>query len=245
MAPAREDPDITERGPALDPTEGQIPDVLGMALEQVPGAPLAGAAAYPGGGWFDINGHLTWALGEQDGIVPGARELAWDEYTRNTLAAHATAYPDHWNGTINVDDVCNSWYSSDPTRCGIGVFFSFIGSITEQPTWMTMNAIRLAGVTATGRGYHIDPHLPMRRFTLRTQRVGVAAKPRMLRGYVRPERGGGVEMEVVLPETGLTRRAVVYVDRRRVRHRVEGHVIHFRAPTRAGRATDWAVVARR
>ena len=101
----------------------------------------------------------TWALGELDGVVPGARELAWDEYTRNTLAAHATAFPDHWNGTISVDDACNGWYSSDPSRCGIGVPF-FSGQITEQPTWMVMNALRLAGLTPTRDGYRIDPHLP-------------------------------------------------------------------------------------
>ena len=76
---------------------------------------------WPGGVWFDLNGHLTWAYGTLDGVVPGARELAWDEYTRNTLASHATLWPDHWAGTISVDDVCHAWYANDPEHCGTGL----------------------------------------------------------------------------------------------------------------------------
>ena len=142
--------------------------------EDVPNAPLAGAAAYPGGVWFDPNGWLTWALGELEGVVPNAEALAWDEYTRNTLAAHATAFPDHWNGTISIDDACNAWYSSDPSRCGIGVP-SWQGQITEQPTWMVMNALRLAGVTPTRDGLPHRPAPADGALHVRMPRAGVAA----------------------------------------------------------------------
>jgi hypothetical protein len=244
MAPARDDPDITERGPVLDPTEdGSLPDVVGLALRDVPNAPLAGAAAYPGGVWFDINGWLTWALGEQEGVVPRAESLAWDEYTRNTLAAHATAFPDHWNGTISIDDACNAWYSSDPSRCGIGVP-SWQGQITEQPTWMVMNAIRLAGVTPTRDGFRIVPHLPMERFSLRVPRVGVAFEPGSLRGYVRPESGGTLEMEAEVPRGVDPGSVAAYVDGRAVAHRFDPGLVRFRMPTRAKRPADWAVTWR-
>src|SRR5205085_2378119 len=76
---------------------------------------------FPGGAWFAINGQLTWALAHLDGTVPDAAALAWDEFTRNTLAAHATAFPDHWNGVITVDDVCAAYYQSPPSGCGIGL----------------------------------------------------------------------------------------------------------------------------
>src|SRR5258708_2910937 len=78
-------PEVTETGPNTDP-----------GLEN---APLQGAAQWPGGVWFDLNGHLVWAYAALD-----RREAAWDEYTRNTLANHATLWPDHWDGTISVDD---------------------------------------------------------------------------------------------------------------------------------------------
>jgi hypothetical protein len=241
MAPARDDPDITERGPALDPTEeGRLPDLLGLALKDVPNAPLAGAAAYPGGVWFDPTGWLTWALGEQEGVVPDARALAWDEYTRNTLATHATVFPDHWNGTISIDDACNAWYSSDPSRCGIGIP-SWQGEITEQPTWMVMDAIRLAGVTPTQRGFRIDPHLPMDSFKLRFPRVGVASDAAGLRGYIAPERAGELWMDVRMPDGTDLRNLVVYVDGQQVEHRVAHGMVRFSMPTRAGQPTDWAV----
>jgi hypothetical protein len=92
--------------------------------------------------------------------VSDARALAWDEYTRNTLANHATLWPDHWDGTISVDDVCFGFYSAHPDYCGNGLGTTYEGQITEQPTWMVMNAIRLAGVTPVQDGYRVVPHLP-------------------------------------------------------------------------------------
>jgi hypothetical protein len=243
MAPARDDPDITERGPVIDPTEdGSLPDPVGLALEDVPNAPLAGAAAYPGGVWYDINGWLTWALGSLDGVVPNARALAWDEYTRNTLAAHATAFPDHWDGTISVDDVCNAWYSSDPSRCGIGVF-TWNGQITEQATWMVMGAIRLAGVTPTRRGFDVEPHLPFDRFSLRLPQVGVASEPGSRRGYFRVEESGTLRLRVAPPEDANPARLVAYAEGAKVPYSLEDGLVVFELPAVADEAADWAVVA--
>ena len=153
------------------------PDLLGRST--APTAP----SPRPGGVWYDVNGWLTWALAELDGVVPSARELAWDEYTRNTLAAHADAFPDHWNGTISVDDACNALVLERPSRCGIGARSATTGQITEQPTWMVMNAMRLAGRQADARRLPIDPHLRGRfslRFAARRRgaRAGRAARLR-------------------------------------------------------------------
>ena len=92
-----------------------------------------------------MNGWLTWALAELDGTVPHAARYAWDEYTRNTLAAHADAFPRHWDGTISVDDACNAYYASAPANCGVNLFTDYQGQITEQPTWMVMNATEPRG----------------------------------------------------------------------------------------------------
>jgi hypothetical protein len=133
ITPAANDPGVTERS---------VP----------PGGIGDNNSNYVGGVWFDVNGWLTWALGELDGVVPRARQHAWSEYTRNTLANHATQFPDHWAGTISVDDVCWTHFSSNPSCCGVPLFDQYNGQITEQPTWMVMNATRLAGVTPTGAG---------------------------------------------------------------------------------------------
>jgi hypothetical protein len=203
---------------------------------------LLGGSQFPGGSWYDVNGWLTWALAELDGVVSGARRYAWDEYTRNTLTAHARAFPDHWNGTISVDDACNAFYSPEPARCGIGGALNvWAGQITEQPTWMVMNAIRLAGVTATATGFRIAPHYPFRRFALRTRHLGVASERGRLRGYVSPNDSGPFRLEVRLPE-GVRRRTVTtFADGRRVRHTVEGGHARFMLAGRRGVPANWAV----
>ena len=90
------------------------------------------------------------------------------------------AFPDHWAGTISVDDTCYALLRrASPAqlrhRRSTG---TYDGQITEQPTWMVMDAIRLAGITPTRRGYRIAPHLPFGRFSLRLPQVGVAARVR-------------------------------------------------------------------
>jgi len=150
-----------------------------------------------------VNGWLTWALGSLDRTVPNARQLAWSEYTRNTLANHATQFPNHWDGTISVDDACEAFYSSDPSFCGVSLTTSYAGQITEQPTWMVMDAVRLAGVTPTEQGYTIDPHYPFDHFSLRLPQVGVASEANRMRGYVTPQRDGALQMDVKLPAGAL------------------------------------------
>ncbi len=63
---------------------------------------------FVGGVWYSLNGWLTWALGTLDGAVPGARGDAFSELVRNTLAAHATAFPNSWDGILSVDDACHA-----------------------------------------------------------------------------------------------------------------------------------------
>ena len=81
--------------------------------------------------------------------MPRAREYALDELQRNTLRAHARAYPRHWGGTISVDDVCRAHFSTEPSRCGIGITDEFTGGNMHQPTWALFDAIKLAGVEPT------------------------------------------------------------------------------------------------
>jgi len=224
LTPASNDPDVTERS-------------------QPPGGVGDNNSNYVGGTWFDVNGWLTWSLGELDGIVPHARDYAWDEYTRNTLATHATQFPDHWAGTISVDDTCYGYYSSRPMMCGNDLYRTYDGQITEQPTWMVMDAIRLAGITPTAAGYRIAPHFPFAPFSLRMPQIGVAAGAGMLRGYVRVQQAGTIELQVRVPFA--TARARTWANGKMVRHRVAKGLVVFRLDARAGEAADWAVTVGR
>ncbi len=224
QSPARNDPEVTER----TPFEG-----LG-----------GNNAVFVGGVWYAINGWLTWALGDLEGVVPHAREYAFDELRRNTLASHADAYPDHWNGVISVDDVCYAHYSPDPSSCGIGFTTAYDTQIMHQPAWSLFDAIRLVGIEPARRGYEIDPHLPMRRFSLRLPRVGVRYRAGVARGYVKPSGDDRLHMVVEAPPGGADGRARALVDGRRVNARVDGDSIAFSLQARRGRPVEWAVLAR-
>ena len=230
MVPAYNAPDITERGGS---------DLTTLAAE-LPESPVANAAEWPGGSWYDINGWLTWALGSLDGELPDARQLAWSEYLHNTLAYHATGYPDSWDGTISSDDVCNGYYSPYPQLCGNSLSTQFDGQNSEQPTWMVMDAIRLAGITPTGAGFLITPHLPLTSFSQRLPDIGVAASPGLIRGYVRVQQSGPLTMTVAVPP-GRGSTVVAYADGHRVPAKVAHGQVIFALSAQVGTAADWAV----
>jgi hypothetical protein len=106
---------------------------------------------------------------------------------------------------------------------------------------MVMNAIWLAGITATRSGFRIAPHYPFKRFSLRTSQVGVTSRRRELRGYVTPHMDGPMRMRVVLP-AGTRRRAVrAFAGARPVARRIHGGEAVFELRGRAGARARWAV----
>jgi hypothetical protein len=226
QSPAADDPDVTEHSQPQNGIGGN-------------------AAVYVGGTWFAVNGWLTWALGTLDRVVPHAAAYAFDEWRRNTLAAHGAAFPQHWDGILSVDDVCNSFYASKgPANCGNGLSTSYEGQIMHQPAWTLFDATKLAGIHPTARGYTIDPHLPRLRYSLRLPDAGVAYSRTRARGYLVLERRASLRISVRRPPGVPARRAVTWVDGRRVRHSARGRFVTFRLVGRAGRAVDWAVTRR-
>jgi hypothetical protein len=213
QSPAARDPGVTETSAGGD---GGVGD---------------GHAVYVGGSWYSINGSLIWALG-----AIGDRDHAFDELVRNTLATHATVYPEHWNGVISTDDACRSWYSKDPANCGVGLSTAYDTQIMHQPAWALFDAVKLAGVEPTADGYRIVPALPMDTFSLDLPRVGVEASPGSLGGYVRVEADATLRMRVAAPAG-----AVAFVEGRRVASRREDGLLVFDLPARADAAARWQV----
>jgi hypothetical protein len=195
-------------------------------------------AGWVGGTWYAINGTLAWAEAALDGVVPGAVDRGWDELLRNTLAAHATAFPDHWDGVISVDDLCKAFYADDPSKCGTGLSLTYNTQILHQPAWSLFDAIKLAGIEPTADGYRIAPHLPFRDFSLRLPGIGVARDARGVRGYVRPEAGGRVVLHAAVP---AGKRVSMWSGTRRVGQEVSKGEVTFALDAPAHAATDWAV----
>ena len=110
----------------------------------------------------------------------------------------------------------------------------------HQPAWALFDAIALAGVEPTAKGYTIDPRLPLRRFSLRLRGVAVTATRRAVRGWIRPTGGGSLRLRVA---TRL-RDPAVTVGGRRARWERQGRFVVFRVAARPGRRATWAVRGR-
>jgi hypothetical protein len=219
-SPAADDPEVTEHS-------------------EPPGS--QGNAVFVGGVWYALNGWLTWSLGTLDGVVPNARADAFSELVRNTLAAHATAFPDSWDGILSVDDSCHAWYAPDPSQCGVGLSTSYDTQIPHQDAWTLWDLIELTGISSTEHGFRVVPHLPMQKFDVRFQGAGVASAPGLLRGYLRPQASSSLVMLVAPPPGTKPRNTIAFANGKRVRSQVEGGLIRFVLRTTAGRAANWAV----
>ena len=202
--------------------------------------PLNNSTEWPGGAWFAINGQMTWALANLDGTVPNAAVYSWDEYLRNTLATHATAFPNHWDGVISVDDECAAYYQTDPSICGIGLTSSYNTQIMHQPAYALFDLLALAGMQTGGDGMTITPHLQTSTFSIRLPDVGVAQQPGLIRGYLRAA-PGDMTMRVALPPGVSSNDVVVWVNGSRAAHTVDAGLVRFTLPVAAGRPSDWAV----
>ncbi|MEA2399159.1 MAG: cellobiose phosphorylase, partial [Thermoleophilaceae bacterium] len=198
-------------------------------------------AVWVGGTWYAINGALAWGLGTLEGVVPHAVDYAFDEFKRNTLAAHADTYPGHWDGVISVDDVCRSFYSDAPSTCGTGLSSAYEGQIMHQPAWSLFDAVKLAGIEPTAAGYAIAPHLPFEHFSLRFPNVGVAYETGRARGYVTPQRDGSMQLDVRLAPDADPATVLAWANGRRVPSSLSGGSVRFRLEGKAGQPADWAL----
>jgi hypothetical protein len=217
LGPARNDPGVAEVTPHLIVT---------------------GSAIWPGGSWFDPDGWLTWAYASLGGNGTGTSSLAMSEWVRTTLANHAAAYPYQWDGVTSVDDVCSSFYSPNPSACG-GVLEGYEGQNSEQPTWMLMDAIDVAGITPTAKGFRIASEIGGSEYSIRFDTIGMARRGDGITGYIRPVESDQLLMEVELPADA--HHAVATVAGTPVRTTVSGGVAAFRVTANANRAADWSI----
>ncbi|MFA5788073.1 MAG: hypothetical protein WDA71_14010, partial [Actinomycetota bacterium] len=106
--------------------------------------------------------------------------------------------------------------------------------------WMLWAITKLAGIEPDAEGYRIEPHLPLAGYSLRLPGAGLAVEKGRMRGYVRPESAGDLNMRVRMPSeaaSGLR----VWVGGRTVDHETKDGFAVFRLPTSAHAAADWAL----
>jgi hypothetical protein len=155
-----------------------------------------GAMLTPGGQvWPAISGLLTWGYAESD--APRAfRHLA-----RNTMAAHALAFPDVWYGIWSGPDGLESSVGDRPGQA----WYSAATPMTDFPVQNAnqhampiLALLRVCGVDASATGLVLDPHVPGD-FSLRTSLVDVARRGQVLSGAYRPPNAAARTLEVRAP----------------------------------------------
>ena len=151
-----------------------------------------GNAVFVGGAWYAINGWLTWALGELDGVVPRAGAYALRRArAQHAGGARARLSREHWNGDpvgrrrlqlVVLRGPRRTAGSASTTPTPARSCTSPPGRSTRSPGW--------PGSGPPRAGYRFAPSLPLRSFSLRLPNVGVAVRRGLLRGYVRPQPAG-------------------------------------------------------
>ena len=166
-----------------------------------------GATLTPGGEvWPAVSGLLSWGYAQSD------PERAWRHLARNTLAAHATAFPALWYGIwsgpdgmqgVGGDRPGEAWYSV------VTPMTDFPVANANQHAMPLLAALRVAGVEATERGLSLAPHVPGRRFALSCELLDLEQQGATLRGTYRPPGASPRQIEVAAPLGSTIVRATV------------------------------------
>lgn len=166
---------------------------------ELDGPSPTGATLLPGGQvWPAISGLLT------EGYAVTDPERALGHLARNTMTAHAKAFPEVWYGIWSGPD--GLWSAEGPLPGQ-----AWWSQVTPMSDFPTMNnnqhamplyaALRLAGLRALGDGLSVEPRLP-RDFSLRTQLVDLDVRAGLVRGVWRPVPGVPRTLRLAAPPGG-------------------------------------------
>lgn len=149
-----------------------------------------------GGIWPSLNQTLVWALAATD------TNLAWDEWKKNSLAAHAEAYPDIWCGIWSGPDSYNAPFSKSPGATGgpgfKGVDFPVLN--LHSHACFLYSATKLLGINFDDRGLELRPALPTGPYRFESPLIGVASsREAHYEGWYAPHRPGRWTLRIYLP----------------------------------------------
>ncbi len=139
-----------------------------------------GATLLPGAQvWPAISAPLTWGYAISD------PERAWAHLTRNTMAAHAVAFPDVWYGIWSGPDGVSS-KSGLAWKSQVTPMTDFPVQNNNYHAMPLLAALRMAGIEATATGIRVSPRIPRSRYSLRTRLVELERDGNVIRGAYRP-----------------------------------------------------------
>jgi hypothetical protein len=193
-------------GVATTQRRGELLDLIDTRMETGIGAVSNVPLGDGGGGGLDqpqiagiwpvANAWLTeaWSLADPD--------AAWSSFTRNTLAAHADAYPGVWYGIWTGPD---SYNGPDHERAG-EADAHLVTALTDYPalnmhlhTSPLRALVGLLGITGTADGITIAPRLPKVTWSVRFPRLTLDSQATALSGSIIVSATGPFTLRVLLP----------------------------------------------
>ncbi|MBI3201960.1 MAG: hypothetical protein HYZ29_10485 [Myxococcales bacterium] len=162
-----------------------------------------GATLTPGGQvWPAISAPLTWGYARSD----PAR--AWKHFTRNTMAAHARAFPEVWSGIWSGPDGVSS-ESGWAWKSQVTPMTDFPVQNNNAHAMPLFAALKIAGVEASAQGLVISPRVPSRSFSLETAVIELSQRGASLTGRYRPSGKSARQLVLEAPEGEQVKRARV------------------------------------
>jgi len=148
--------------------------------------------------WPSLNQTLVWALAGMD------KEMAWDEWKKNTLARHAETYPNLWYGIWSGNDSYNSPLNRNPGGAANEQYFpgtDFPVLNVHAHACFLYSATKLLGIEFTEAGVKMRPTLPVGAYRFDSPLLGLAKSAEgRYEGWYAPSRAGSWTVEIVLPE---------------------------------------------
>ncbi|MCA9596109.1 MAG: hypothetical protein KC776_22495, partial [Myxococcales bacterium] len=152
-----------------------------------------GATLLPGGQvWPAISAPLTWGYSLSD------PERAWRHFTRNTMAAHAQAFPDVWYGIWSGPDGVSA-QSGRTWKSQVTPMTDFPVQNANAHAMPLFAAIRIAGVEAISSGVSITPREGTHPLALATRLVSVTIDHGRVSGSYRPSGSSARSLTLTAP----------------------------------------------
>ena len=206
-----------------------------------------------GGIWPSINGTLIMALSRVNG------DMAWDEWKRNTLSAHAEAYPEIWYGIWSGPDTINSELSETPggtiiprileeddKRASLieGVQISWVDFpvMNMHPhAWPLFNTIHLLGIKFSVEGLVYAPILPKNEYKFSSPLIGLEKSAEGYSGWYYPSIAGNWKILLKLDEDEAKAFNSVEINGKEETIVREGGTITFSGGSAPDKPLQWSV----
>ena len=190
--------------------------------------------------WPSLNQTLVWALAGMD------KEMAWDEWKRNTLAKHADAYPNLWYGVWSGNDSYNSTLNRNPGGAANEQYFAgtdFPVLNLHAHACFLYSATKLLGIEFTEAGVKMRPALPVGAYRFDSPLLGlVKTAAGRYEGWYAPSRAGSWTLEIALPEGEAAKISHAEVNGTRAAvKRLDGGTIVLKGTSSVGGALRWSL----